>query len=319
MVKLDKKDKKILFELSHDSRQTNKQIAKKIQLTEPSTAYRIKRLIDNQVINFFHIITNTSKLGYFHYKIFLRTNSMGEETEKEFIETIKRNRNVIWFVSTRGNQDFIISILARDIHEFSKLYQELTRKFGNYILQRNVCVVENASVYSRGYLINQKSNEYKYGAKEEPITLDKDDIKLLKLITINTRKSAVELAREMKISADKVIYRIKRLKEKGFLQGFGTKLNLKKLNIKQYLISFKFQNFTSQKYNLLKEIAKKNQSLQYFISIIGDHDLELEIELQNTEQLDDLFKEIKKNFVNEIRDYEILEITGEHKLNYFPF
>ena len=186
-------------------------------------------------------------------------------------------------------------------------------------MQRNVCVVENASVYSRGYLINQKSNEYKYGAKEEPITLDKDDIKLLKLITINTRKSAVELAREMKISADKVIYRIKRLKEKGFLQGFGTKLNLKKLNIKQYLISFKFQNFTSQKYNLLKEIAKKNQSLQYFISIIGDHDLELEIELQNTEQLDDLFKEIKKNFVNEIRDYEILEITGEHKLNYFPF
>ncbi|MFC1682478.1 Lrp/AsnC family transcriptional regulator, partial [Nanoarchaeota archaeon] len=230
MEKLDKKDKKILFELSQDSRQTNKQIAKKIELSEPSTIHRINQLIKNNVINYFHIITNNAKLGYFHYKIFFRTANMDEETEKEFIKSVKENKNVIWFVSTRGNYDFIISILAKDIHEFSKIYKELTERFGDKVLQRNVCVVEKAGIYSRGYLLNQKSKEYKYGTKEKPINLDEDDIKLLKFISTNARKSAVDIAHELNVSADKVIYRIKRLINRGFLQGFGTKLNLKLLD-----------------------------------------------------------------------------------------
>ncbi|MBI5001961.1 Lrp/AsnC family transcriptional regulator [Candidatus Woesearchaeota archaeon] len=319
MVILDKKDKKLLFELSQNSRQTNKEIAKKIGLSEPSTAYRINRLMGNKIIEHFYVITNNAKLGYFHYKIFLRAAQMNEETEKMFIKGVKENKNVIWFVSTRGNYDYVISILAKDIHEFSTVYKQVTEKFGSNILQRNVCVVEKAGIYSRGYLLNQVSKEHKYGMKEEAIILDDDDKRLLQVISTNARMPSVEIARELRISADKVIYRMKKLIGQQFLLGFGTKLTLKNLNIKQYLVSFKFQNFSEQKYNILKEIAKKNQSLQYFISIIGDHDLELELEVQDTEQVDNVFREIKRFFTNELRGYEILEITEEYKLNYFPF
>lgn len=316
---LDKKDRRVLFELSQDSRQTNKQIAKKVGLSEPSIAYRINRLLETKIIDYFHVIANTAKVGYFHYKIFLRTAQMNEEMEKDFVKIVKENRNVIWFVSTRGNYDYIISILAKDIHEFSTFYKEIAGRFGNNILQRNVCVVEKAEIYSRGYLLNQISKEQKYGRKGETIPLDKDDTRLLQVLSTNARTSSVEIARGLGISADKVIYRMKKLMAQEFIMGFGTKLNLKNLNITQYLVSFKFQGFTDKKYNLLKEIVKKNKSLQYFIFIIGDHDLEVELEVENAKQLDDLFKEIKKKFTNELRQYELLEIIEEHKLNYFPF
>ena len=319
MHKLDQKDKKILFELSQNSRQTNKQIAKKVGLSEVVVGYRIKKLIENKIINYFYIKTNPALLGYFHYKIFLRTKSMTEEIEKKFINSLKNNTKVMWFVSTRGNYDYVISLLAKDIHEFSQFYQELSREYGSYILQRNVSVIEKAAIFSRGYLLNKNSIEFKYGGKEEIIKLDKDDFKLLKLLSLKTRKTATEIAQEMNISADKVIYRLKKLQKNGLLTDFGLSLNLKKLEMKQYLIALKMQNMSPEKYNKLKEIVKKNQSLQYFVRIIGDREVDLELEIKDDQQLDKLFKEIKSAFVNELREYEILEITEEHKLNYFPF
>ena len=43
MIKINAKDKKILFHLIHDSRQSMKSIGKKIGLSKESVNYRIKR------------------------------------------------------------------------------------------------------------------------------------------------------------------------------------------------------------------------------------------------------------------------------------
>lgn len=319
MNKLDQKNKKIIFELSQNSRQTNKQIAKKVGLSEVVVGYRIKKLIENKIINYFYIRFNPALLKYFHYKVFLRTKPLTGEKEIQFINTIKNNKNVLWFVSTRGNYDYVLSLLVKDIHEFSKVYNEIIENFSDQILQRNVSIVEMARTFSRGYLQNKISQEFKHAGKEKKVELDKDDFKLLNLISINVRKTGIEIAKKMNISADKVIYRLKKIQKNNLITGFGLSLNLKKLGMKQYLIALKMQNMSLEKYNQLKEIARKNQSLQYFVKIIGDREVDLELEITTDEQLDQLFNEIKLAFVDELREYEILEITTEHKLNYFPF
>ncbi len=317
MDKLDQKDRKILFELSQNSRQTNKQIAKKVGLSEMVVSYHINKLIKNKIINYFYITTNPALFGYFHYKIFLRTKPLADE--KEFLKHLKNNPHILWLASTRGNYDYVISLLAKDIHEFSQIYQKISQEYDGNMLQRNVSVIEEARIFSRGYLLNKNSLELKYGGPEERIELDEEDLKLLQIIVVNARKTATKIAKEMNISADKVIYRLKRLQRRGILTGFSTSLNLKLMGMKQYVLALKMQGMVKEKYNQLKEIVKKNQSLLYFIKVVGDREIDIELEIQNDEQLDDLFKAIKTNFVNELREYELLEVTEEHKLNFFPF
>ncbi len=319
MTALDLKDKRILYELSLNSRQSNKEIAKKVGLSEQVTGYRIKRLQENGIIRYFYIRTNPAKLGYFHYKVFLKTKNLSEKAENEFISFLKTNKNTLWVVSTRGDFDYIVSILAKDIHEFSRIYEELQKLFGSHLLHRQVSIVEKASTFSRDYFIGKISQEFKYGGKEDLIKLDEDDINLLRLITIDARLPATEIAKRLGVSADKVIYRLKKLKDNYFLQGFGTSLDLKKLTMKQYLIALKLQDMSKEKFSKLKEFVKKNKSIQYFIYIVGDHDIELELEIQSDAQLDELFKELKKEFLYELTGYKLLEIVDEHKLSYFPF
>ena len=73
------------------------------------------------------------------------------------------------------------------------------------------------------------------------------------------------------------------------------------------------------KYKKLESLAKINENIIIFVKTIGDHDIELEVETTNNKELDKLMKTLRDNFVSEIKDYEILEVTREHRMTYFPF
>ncbi len=64
MVDIDLKDRKILYELDLDCRQSNTQIGKKVGLKKDVVSYRIKRMQDEGIIRNFLTAINTFKLGY---------------------------------------------------------------------------------------------------------------------------------------------------------------------------------------------------------------------------------------------------------------
>ena len=56
MTKLDLKDKKILYELDLNSRQSFHQIAKKVGLSKDSIIYRVNKLKQDGIIKQFHTV-----------------------------------------------------------------------------------------------------------------------------------------------------------------------------------------------------------------------------------------------------------------------
>ena len=54
MVNLDKKDRKLVYELDCNSRQTIQQLANKVGLSKDAVKYRINRLLQNQIIKSFY-------------------------------------------------------------------------------------------------------------------------------------------------------------------------------------------------------------------------------------------------------------------------
>lgn len=61
---IDETDKKILDELSKNSRLTMKDLGDKVHLTPPATASRVVKLLDNGVITGCRIEVNSVKLGF---------------------------------------------------------------------------------------------------------------------------------------------------------------------------------------------------------------------------------------------------------------
>ena len=320
-VKIDLKDRKILYQLDKDSRQPNKKIARNVGLSEQVVGNRIKRLIGNGVIEYFYVKTNPSVLGYQHLKIYLRLHNITQQKEEELLAHLNRQKNIYWLASLRGKYDLVVSIYVKNIAEFSRKYEQIFGRWKEYILERNVIVLERAFTYTKAYLIQQqKPEEFLYSTGEEKsVQLNDIDFQLLKILNQEGRKPLIEIAQQLKVSPDTIRYRVDSLKKKKIITGFGVKIDYRKLGNQYWLIFLKLQNMNQQKYKTLEELGKISRNVIYFIKTIGDHDIELELETAYNQELDELLKQLRDHFVSEIKNYEILEVTREHRMTYFPF
>jgi len=83
MIKrLDLKDRKILYQLDLDARQTDSQIAKKVGLSRDAVRYRIAKLLEEGYINYFMTVLNSMKLGFEWYRTFFKFQNMTVKKEE---------------------------------------------------------------------------------------------------------------------------------------------------------------------------------------------------------------------------------------------
>lgn len=91
---LDHTDKRILDELSKNSRLTMKELGEKVHLTGPAVSARVAKLEDQGVIEGYTIIINRVKLGcYIHAFITIITQSTNHQPYLSFIK--KQDKYVI--------------------------------------------------------------------------------------------------------------------------------------------------------------------------------------------------------------------------------
>jgi len=320
MEKIALKDKKILFELDLDSRQPNSRIAKKVGLSKQLLGYKINQLIKKGIITEFITTINPSLLGYSHFKIYLRLMNITTNKEQEIINYLINHKNTFWIASARGRYDLIASFYAKNITEFSSLLREFLNKYGNRILDKNIVILESAKSYTSSYLLEGKMHQERtYGGVYKNIELDEADKKILSTLSQNARLNNLDIAEKLKVSHDKIRYRLKKLRENGIITGFGTKLDFGKLGYQYNLITFNLSNISLEKQKQIDFFVGNSKNIIHYINTLGSHEMEFEIEISSQEELDKLIREVRDSFSKEIKDYEIIQIIKEHKINYYPF
>src|SRR5512136_1676871 len=101
MEKIDLKDRKILYELDLNCRQSNTQIGKKVGLKKDVVAYRIKRMQDEGVIKNFWTAINTFNLGYNVFRIYITLQYVNVEKKNEIIQHFVNYENTWAVISSK--------------------------------------------------------------------------------------------------------------------------------------------------------------------------------------------------------------------------
>ena len=134
MIKIDKKDKKILNILDRDARASIAEISRKTGIQRDSVLYRIKRMKSNGIIKFFHTCLSTDALGFPIYTFVNFTlHNLDESLEKAFLGYLKVHPNVVYIAKTTGKWDFTINIAARTLKHFDEVITEIRMKFSSII------------------------------------------------------------------------------------------------------------------------------------------------------------------------------------------
>lgn len=315
-INLDLKDRKILYQLDVNSRQSNAEIAKKVRLSKDAVGYRIKNLEKKGLIRGFRAVVDSSGLGYLFYRVFLNLIDMNSKKFTELIDFLKKQKNVWWIAKLDGAWNFAFAIWVKSNTEFYDFYLGLGLKFRENIEEKLVCPIISYQNLNKKYLLGGRQELIKIslgeGKKQE---VDKIDLKILNFLSKNARTPLINMAHELKVDSMTIHYRIKKLENKKIIRGYKVDLDSRKLG----------RDFYSVKINL-RDVSQIREIKNFILTIpettatteaIGSYDVEFDLEVENSERYFKILEDLETQF-EFIREIIYFRVLKNYKILYMP-
>jgi len=321
MTKIDLKDRRILYELDYNSRESLTQIGKKVGLKKDVVSYRIKKLQDEGVIQCFYTVIDAYKLGYTLFRYYIIFQYVNSEIRKKIIEYFKNYKNICTVGEALGKYDLIVVAWVNDISEVYQFWSKALDKFGDYFEDKLFSVYVHGVGFRQSYLLldNYKIEDrvdHEYFGVGKIVEIDETDYHLLNDIVLNARAPLIELAEKFDCSSQTINYRIKRLKKEGLIQAFRVAVNESLLGFKRYKCDIFLKNH-SQRMNIINYV-KKNPHLLYISTSTGICDLEFEYVVKNQKELIGLIEDISLKFPDSIKNYSVYGDFNTYKETFLP-
>lgn len=320
MLKIDAKDRKLLYQLDLDSRQTLQQLAKKIGLSKDAVKYRINSLIKGGIIKSFNAVVDSGKLGFIGFRMFLKFYALTPEKEQALIKDLLQNENLVWMVHVEGAWDLNTWFLYRTIEEMNSFWEGFLESYAAVIEKREFGIYSEVTYFGRPFLLDKQHTDFSVkvvslGPEEK---LDALDLDIIRSLSKDARIPIVEMARSAKSAPKTILSHLRRLEEKRIIVGYRTEFDLDKLGVEYYKLHLSIFNASPQQVKRLKSYVSTHPNVVYVDSVLGGYDIEVEVQIGSVDKMREFVGELRHEFAPIIRNYEILRYYHEYRLRFFP-
>ncbi len=303
---IDIKDRKILYELDLDCRQSNTQIGKKVGLKKDVVSYRIKRMQDEGVIRNFWTAINTFNLGYSVFRIYFAIQNASAEKKNEIIQHFIDYRNSWAVISSKGELDLSVVLWVKDNYEFYQFWGKTLDLYEQFFAKKIISLYIETIDYKKTYLLPDQEKldnreHYRIVSSTKKVDIDKLDYQLLNELAINARCPFIELASKFHCSAQSIAFRIQKLMKKDIIKAFRVNIDYPKIGFQHHKIDIYLKDHKQR--NAIVDFLKTKSYLQCFNVAIGWADIEPEFVLKDINIIDEIINEINEKFPNSIQKH----------------
>lgn len=312
---MDLKDRKILHELDKNARISFSEIAKRIRLSKNSVINRIRYLEQQQIILGYNTLININALGYTTYDIYLKFKDTTFEKEQEIITDLIRNKAIWLLAKVEGNINLSLLISTKTPEEFNQIWENIYERIKPKVELVRIAILLEYHHFPRKYLLDKSEKETVIIGRRGNLFIDQLDESLLKELSYNARVSSLELAQKLKLNPKTISLRIKKLEKEKVILGYRVNLNFRKMGYNYYkmMINLNQLNVRNEMYNFIKN----HKNVVYYDKFIGGTDFEFDLEVESFDIFLQFLEELKKNFGENISNYNYLNPTIIYKAQYF--
>lgn len=307
-------DRKILYQLDLDCRQSSSEIAKKLRVGKNVVSYRIERLIAENVITGFYTVIDVTKLGFFGIRVYLKLHYLPPKKEGEILDYLIKQRITWWVGKIDGDYSVGVVAWVKNVKEFNDFWTGFSSKYHEFIVKSSVSIYNAVYDFSSGFLTGQEKN-VSYVGEKKPVGLTKAEHKVLLVVSANARLPLVAIARDTGLAPLSVAKIIRRLKEKGVILAFRTKLNHALLGLTHYKINFYLKSL--DRYAEMLSFAKAHPAVIYVDETIGFADFELELLADSHAHFNEMLAQFRAVFSEEIDDVNYFIYAETPKIKYY--
>ncbi len=319
---MDARDRRILYELDRDARQSCAGIGRRTRLSKEVVRYRIDRMVGEGVIVKFITIVNYFKLGIVKFKLYLRFRNVSLARIEEIGGFFMRNGSTEWVASCTGRWDMIVSFLVPNINAFDDEVQSLMNRFSANIQEKAVTATLYLAHHNREYLRGPEGDGARplvhYASVDRLARIDKMDTEIIKVITNNARMPVHEIASIAGTTPRIVQYRMKRMGKDDVILAYKAHLDPKRMG---NIFCKAIICLASSDRERLGEFVNYCSSLPQAVwpqRVMGAWDFEIDFELESYDRFQEIMFGIKEKFSDIFQSYEFAIVTKEFKLDFFP-
>jgi DNA-binding Lrp family transcriptional regulator len=320
MYRIDIKDRKILYELDYDSRQSFSQIGKKVGLHKNVVSYRVKRLMEKNIIRYFYTVIDSFKLGYSSFRIYITYQNVTPKIRKEIIDYFVKNKHTWWVGSFEGNYDLAVVMWVKDLHDFHVFWDGTLKKYRQYFKNQIFCNYVRLHLFRHSFIVKKYNNvdreKHRITGGGRPVKTDKLDFQILETLAKDARISTIDIAKKLNSTVDTINSRIKRLIKLDIIQGFRVSIDYSKLSYQFYKVNINLNNYNDR--GRIISYIKLNPHLVMIDKSVGYFDLELDFWVKNLDEFHKIMDDLVEKYPDSIRNYSYVHDPKKHKMLYIP-
>lgn len=332
VLKIDLKDKKILYELTENARFSYTTIAKNVGLSREMVSYKINRMAKEGIINRFTTSLWRPGIGMKIYYVFFITLQASKKEKKDIIKLLVDNPDILIVSEAEGWFNLYVSFCATDrlhvgeLFKFIKKVCNLNHNFEfvmavKYSYATRLAFLEGEEIVSPKKDYNDAFNklflERRKTRNNKMNKLDLIDLEILDILNKNCRESVGNIARKLNISHNVIKNKIMKMIKEGLIYCFNPIIDYTKLGYKEYVLLLRTKNEGVSINNLLNKLSlDKRVYLQ--VLQVGKWDFMYKLYVKNQEEIKDLLSELLEEYPEEIDKYDLLWITKTHKNISYP-
>ena len=314
---LDTKDKKLLSALDKNSRESYVRLAKIVGLSKDAVKNRMKVYEKEGLVSGYYAQIDYSKLGFFTLRVYFDFTRTDLAKEEEMLLELSKLKEVWYLGRAEGSHQVHVGLYVKELSNYKELWNMFKNKFGDYISNENHSIFLELTYFNRDYLLNKEKSDYKKIAlsKPEEIKVDEKDLKILEILSKNSREGIVDISPKIKLTPKAVILRINRLEKLGILIGYKTKINLENLGYAHYKIDLEISESKKKEEIRAEVFALKN--IIYSEITLGGSDFEFDLECANNEEFQKVLDIMKEKIGKNIKTLTFYKTRKVYKVDYF--
>lgn len=320
---MDVKDRKILYELEQDCRQSTALIAKKVGLSKTAVVHRIAKLKERRIIDDFSTITNGHKLGRHIYTVLLNMQGASNGKKEQILEYVKSLPHVGWCIQVFGNWDLVFAVLAQHVIELQQVIDRIEQDWGDYVKEREIMHNTATHAFPHKYLyenthVKEKMYYDYYDIFHEPAKLSTNDLAILNEVKKKPQSQIIEIAQTIKLSPDTVKRSLKRLSEEQVIMRHKAHINALELGYQWNIVLLSLKSLSKIQRSKLTEFVKTHPNMVFMVDCVGKWNCLLNIHAENSKQFKEILWEFRHTFEDTIKNEQVLSVASKQKHFYNP-
>jgi Lrp/AsnC family transcriptional regulator, leucine-responsive regulatory protein len=120
---MDQIDRRILYELARDGRQTNAELSERIGLSQSATLRRVRQLEDDRVITAYTAVLDPDKVGRGTFVIVQGTLERSDRaTLERFKESVAKRPEIVFVALLLSKPEILMHVRVNTMAEYEALY-----------------------------------------------------------------------------------------------------------------------------------------------------------------------------------------------------